>query len=62
MTPRSLLPAFFVVVGVDERLTIVSDPLGMPGALRFRTRQHAEDWLQKHDDTGRSFGPEGHRV
>jgi len=60
---RPLLPAFFIVVGKDERLTIVADALGMPGALRFRSRQHAEDWLTKHEAdsqhgrTKRDFGP-----
>ncbi len=46
---RPLLPAFFVVVGPDERLCILADALGMPGALRFRTRAHAESWLEKHN-------------
>jgi hypothetical protein len=58
-----MLPGFFVVVGPDERLTIVADTLGIPGALRFRTRGHAEAWLEKHyadashGRVRRDFGP-----
>lgn len=54
----SLRPGFFVVVGEDQRLTIVEDSLGLPGAMRFRTRRHAEDWLQKYAPTDRDFGRE----
>jgi len=46
---RSMLPGFFIVVGPDERLVILADTLGIPGALRFRTRAHAEAWLEKHE-------------
>jgi hypothetical protein len=53
-----MLPGFFIVVGSDERLTIVSDTLGMPGAMRFRTRDHAEMWLQKYAPNERDFGRE----
>jgi hypothetical protein len=53
-----MLPGYYVVVGPGERLTIVADPLGLPGALRFRTRQHAEDWLAKHVNDERDFGRE----
>jgi len=57
---RSLLPAFFIVVGPDERLVIVADALGIPGAKRYRTRQHAQDWLDKHEpsELRAMFGPE----
>jgi hypothetical protein len=58
VTARGLLPSFFVVVGTDERLTIVPDALGLPGALRFRTRDHAEQWLAKHNADERDFGRE----
>lgn len=54
----SLLPGFFIVVGKDERLTIVEDPLGLPGAMRFRTRRHAEMWLEKWAPNDRDFGRE----
>lgn len=46
---RPLLPSFFIVVGPAETLVIVADALGIPGALRFRTRAHAESWLEKHN-------------
>ena len=58
MNGRAMLPGYYVVVGPGERLTIVADPLGLPGALRFRTRQHAEDWLAKHVNDERDFGRE----
>ena len=57
---RSLLPGWFIVVGPSEALVIVADTLGMPGALRFRTRRHAEDVLTKLNADGRvsrDFGP-----
>lgn len=59
-----MLPSFFIVVGPAEKLVIVPDALGLPGALRFRTRDHAENWLAKHEECSvrRDFGPEGHRV
>ena len=44
---RSLLPAFFIVVGPGETLVIVADTLGMPGAARFRTLVHAESVPEK---------------
>ncbi len=61
---RALLPGFFIVVGPDEKLTILADTLGIPGALRFRSFSHAQAWLEKHEaDTShgrvkRDFGPE----
>lgn len=55
---RPLLPGFFIVVGTDERLHIVPDALGLPGAMRFRTRDHAELWLQKYSPNERDFGSE----
>ncbi len=61
---RALLPGHFVVVGANERLVILADTLGIPGALRFRTREHAEAWLEKHEadtvsaDVARRFGAE----
>lgn len=41
-----------------------ADTLGIPGALRFRTRGHAEQWLEKHEadavagNVSRRFGGE----
>lgn len=56
---RALLPGFFIVVGADEKLTILADTLGIPGAKRYRTRQHAQDWLDKHEpsELRAMFGP-----
>ncbi len=54
---RPILPGFFIVV-------ILADTLGIPGALRFRTRGHAEQWLEKHEadavagNVSRRFGGE----
>lgn len=61
---RALLPGFFIVVGPDEKLTILADTLGIPGALRFRTLSHARTWLEKHEadavagNVARRFGGE----
>lgn len=61
MRAAALLPGFFIVVGPHERLVIVADTLGMPGAMRFRTRLHAEAVLEKILADGglvvRDFGP-----
>ena len=60
---RPLLPGFWVVVGPNETLVILADTLGMPGALRFRTLDHARGWLAKHEADSqygrvkRDFGP-----
>lgn len=61
---RAMLPGHFIVVAPNERLAILADTLGIPGALRFRTRSHAEAWLEKHNadtvsaDVARRFGGE----
>lgn len=60
---RPLLPGFFIVVGPAERLVILADTLGIPGALRFRSISHATSWLEKHEAdmsygrVRRDFGP-----
>lgn len=61
---RTMLPGFFIVVGPAEKLVILADTLGIPGALRFRTRAHADQWLEKHEadavagNVARRFGGE----
>lgn len=36
-------PGFYIVLGDENRLVVVEDPLGLPPpAVRFRTRQHAD--------------------
>lgn len=57
---KGFLPGFFLVVDDNDQLVIVPDTIGMQGAKRFRTREHAE--VIRHALTGerdlrRNFGP-----
>lgn len=54
-------PGFYVVLGEENKLVVVEDPLGLPSpAVRFRTRKHAEAIAERLNGDlflERHFGP-----
>lgn len=61
----SVRPGWYVVLGKQDRLVVVEDVMGLPGAMRFRTVAHAISICERlnADLFGvRDFGPEGHRA